>query len=93
MSAAAHIRRLRTPNDAQVAVLADLVSVSAILGSTYLAIRIALEAPLQVCACWFLLAGGGLWVVLRARGHGVPTLRQWGHACWIVVLLSGGAKP
>ena len=56
-------------------------------GSTYLAIRIAVETwpPLLMAATRFTLAGGALYAVLRARGVAAPTRKNWGAA-----LLVGG---
>ena len=62
-------------------------------GSTYLAIRIAVQSwtPLMLAAVRFLIAGGGLYAVLRARGAPAPTARQWGATAIVgVMLLAGG---
>ncbi|GAC1632337.1 MAG: drug/metabolite exporter YedA [Nevskia sp.] len=58
-------------------------------GSTYLAIRFALEGypPLFFPALRFLAAGGILYGVLRLRGHARPTLAQWRNAAVIAFLL------
>jgi drug/metabolite transporter (DMT)-like permease len=57
----------------------SLLGVYLIWGSTYLAIRIALEGfpPFLMAAIRFPLAGGLLFVLLRARGLPAPTPRQW----------------
>jgi drug/metabolite transporter (DMT)-like permease len=56
--------------DTRVKVLIALLSVYFIWGSTYLAIRIALEGfpPFIMAAIPFLTTGLGLYIVLRIRG-------------------------
>ena len=51
-------------------------------GSTYLAIRVAVETmpPFAMAASRFLLAGSLFMTVLRLRGAAWPTLRQWRDA-------------
>jgi drug/metabolite transporter (DMT)-like permease len=63
------------------------VAVSVIWGSTYFAIRVALESfpPFAIGAIRFLAAGGLLYAFLRARGERAPTPKQWGAAA-----LTGG---
>ncbi len=72
---------------AQIA--AALLAVYVIWGSTYLAIRIALDSvpPFCVSALRFLAAGTSLFVVLRLRGSRAPTARQWRHAGIVGLLL------
>ena len=50
-----------------------------IWGSTYLAIRFAIETipPYLMGGVRFLIAGGLLYAVLRLRGAAAPTRRQW----------------
>src|SRR5512139_1644919 len=64
-----------------------------IWGSTYLAIRFAIETipPFLMGGVRFLLAGGVLYAVLRWRGVRAPSRRQW-QAALIVggLLLFGG---
>jgi drug/metabolite transporter (DMT)-like permease len=64
-----------------------------IWGSTYLAIRFAIETipPYLMGGVRFLIAGGMLYAVLRWRGVRAPTRRQW-RAAFIVggLLLWGG---
>lgn len=59
--------------------LACLLTVYFLWGSTYLAIRVALETipPFTIGALRFLIAGGGLYVVLRLRGAPRPSPREW----------------
>jgi drug/metabolite transporter (DMT)-like permease len=64
-----------------------------IWGSTYLAIRFAVETlpPLSMASVRFLLAGALLLAWTRWRGHAFPTLRQWRSSAIIgVLLLLGG---
>jgi drug/metabolite transporter (DMT)-like permease len=63
-----------------------------IWGSTYLAIRVALEAfpPLQLAGFRFVIAGGVLLGWQRLRGAPFPTLLQWRSGLIIGVLLIGG---
>jgi drug/metabolite transporter (DMT)-like permease len=74
---------------APLLVLAALLSVYVIWGSTYLAIRFALDGypPLFFPALRFLAAGGLLFTFLRLRGYPMPGLRQWRDASLIGVLL------
>lgn len=64
-----------------------------IWGSTYLAIRFAIETipPYLMGGVRFLIAGGALYTVLRLRGVAAPTRRQW-RSTLIVggLLLFGG---
>lgn len=70
-------------------VAAALASVYVIWGSTYLAMRIALEGypPLLMAAIRFLMAGSAMYLWLRARGAARPTLKQWGSALVVGTLL------
>ena len=70
-------------------VLLALLSLYLIWGSTYLAIRIALGGfpPLLMAGSRFLLAGGALYLVLRARGAARPTARQWRAGAVVGTLL------
>ncbi|MCL4536610.1 MAG: drug/metabolite exporter YedA [Nitrospirae bacterium] len=65
--------------DTRVKVLIALLSVYFIWGSTYLAIRIALEGfpPFMMAGLRFLVTGGGLYLFLRIRGTTVPGYTQW----------------
>jgi drug/metabolite transporter (DMT)-like permease len=74
-------------------VLVSLLAVYVVWGSTYLAIRVALEGfpPFLMAALRFLLAGGVLYIVLRLRGMPAPRRRQWGSAALVGgLLLLGG---
>lgn len=75
---------------------AALATVYVFWGSTYLAIRVAVETlpPLLMAAARFLVAGGVLYAIAIRRGDREgdrPTLRQWGAATIVGgALLLGG---
>lgn len=74
---------------------AALAAVYILWGSTYLAIRFALESypPFLLGAIRMSIAGALMYVVLRARGTAPPTRRQWRTLVWLsifMVLLSNG---
>jgi len=73
----------------RAAIGAALFAVYVIWGSTYLGMRIALEAwpPLLLGGVRFTIAGTLLYVVLRARGTPPPTLRGWASAALVGVLM------
>ena len=67
-----------------------LAAVYLIWGSTYLAIRYALEGgfpPFLLGGIRFLIAGGLMYAFLRWRGVAAPTRVQWGNAAVMGVLL------
>ena len=67
-----------------------LVALYLIWGSTYLAIRFALEGgfpPFLLGGIRFLVAGGVLYGVLRLRGVPAPSRPQWRNAAVMGVLL------
>ncbi len=70
-------------------VVLALLTVYVVWGSTYLAIRFALDGypPLFFPGLRFLLAGSILYLVLRLRGHAAPAWRQWRNAAAIGVLM------
>lgn len=73
--------------------LAAFAAVYLIWGSTYLAIRYAIETipPFTMAGTRFLLAGGILVGWARLRGAAWPTLVHWRAAAWIgALLLLGG---
>ena len=78
-----------------VAVAFALASVYILWGSTYLAIRFALESypPFLLGAVRMFLAGAIMYAVLRWRGVKPPTGKQW-RTLWVLsiwmVLLSNG---
>ena len=69
--------------------LGCLVVLYLVWGSTYLAIRIAVQsfAPLQMAAIRFMIAGALLYAFLRARGAPSPTWREWRSCAAIGVLM------
>ncbi len=80
------------PGPGRGAPIASLVAVYLIWGSTYLAIRWALEGglpPFLMSGSRFVLAGGVLFAVLWLRGAPVPSPRQWGSAALVGTLLLG----
>jgi drug/metabolite transporter (DMT)-like permease len=71
-------------------VLLALAAVYLIWGSTYLAIRFALEGgfpPFLLGGIRFVIAGSVMFAFLRWRGMPVPTRAQWGNAAAMGVLL------
>lgn len=78
-----------------LAIAFALASVYVLWGSTYLAIRFALESypPFLLGAIRMSIAGALMYAVLRARGVPAPTWRQWKTLWWLsifMVLLSNG---
>lgn len=73
-------------------VLFALLTVYIVWGSTYFAIRIALEsfAPFWLMGSRFLVAGAVLFVWLKWRGVPSPSWRQWRDGAAVGVLLLGG---
>lgn len=73
-------------------VLFALLTVYLVWGSTYFAIRIALEsfAPFWLMGSRFLVAGGLLFAWLKWRGVPSPSWRQWRAGAAVGVLLLGG---
>ena len=69
-----------------------LAAVYLIWGSTYLAIRFALEGgfpPLLMAGGRFIVAGGLMFVALRLRGMPAPTRAQWKNLAVMGALLLG----
>ncbi len=75
------------PRNALVALA--LLSVYVVWGSTYFAMRVALETlpPFTMAGPRFLLAGGGMYAFLRLRGAPAPTRTEWLASAKIGVLL------
>jgi drug/metabolite transporter (DMT)-like permease len=74
-------------------IILAFAAVYVIWGSTYLAIRFAIETlpPLLMVGSRFLSAGLILYIVVRARGVPAPTRANWRSASLIgVMLLAGG---
>ena len=70
-------------------VVAALLALYLIWGSTYFAMRIALDAlpPFLMCGLRFVVAGAALLLFLRGRGAPLPTLKQWGASTIVGTLL------
>jgi drug/metabolite transporter (DMT)-like permease len=72
--------------------IASLATVYLVWGTTYLAIRFALEgfAPFWQMSSRFVVAGGLLFAWLALRGTPWPTARQWRDATLVGALMLGG---
>lgn len=74
-------------------VLLALLGVYLIWGSTYLAMRFAIQAmpPLLMAGIRYVVAGGVMLVVLALLKKPMPTARQWRHAGVVgILMLVGG---
>jgi drug/metabolite transporter (DMT)-like permease len=73
-------------------VVAALLALYFIWGSTYLAIRLALPGfpPLMMSGLRFVVAGGLFYILLRLRGAPRPTREQWRAALRVGTLLIVG---
>lgn len=80
-------------NDSKTKIIAAFAAVYILWGSTYLAIRFAIETlpPFLMSGIRFVIAGGLLFGFMALRGEKRPTLRQW-RATLIIggFLLLGG---
>src|SRR5277367_506392 len=58
-------------------------------GSTFLAIRVGVREvpPFLLAGMRFLVAGGALYIWMRARGTPSPTAREWGGASLLALLI------
>ncbi|HEX2080917.1 MAG TPA: drug/metabolite exporter YedA [Longimicrobium sp.] len=70
-------------------ILAAFAAVYILWGSTYLAIRVAIESlpPLLMAGARFLLAGGLLYAFMRLRGEPAPERRHWAATAVVGMLL------
>lgn len=86
MATAAPVARAFDP---KVLIPLSLLTLYLVWGSTYLAIRIALESypPFLLAGVRFLFAGVALYAFLRWRGMATPTRAQWRNAGLTSVLL------
>lgn len=83
----------QTESPERVRVIAALLSVYILWGSTYLAIRIALESfpPFFMAGFRFFVTGVLLYLALRVRGVKNPSWAQWAAGGVVgVLLLAGG---
>jgi drug/metabolite transporter (DMT)-like permease len=76
-------------NHLRFKIIAAFAAVYIIWGSTYLAIRLAVETipPFLMSGTRFLLAGGGLYMWMRFTGAEKPTLQHWKSATIVGVML------
>ncbi len=90
-NAIAQSKLKRSPSP--LAIWAAMISVYIVWGSTYLAIRFAVQTmpPFLMAGVRFLIAGTVLFVFLRWRGEVAPSEREWRSAAIIgLLLLLGG---
>lgn len=83
----------KTESSSRGLLIAAFAAVYIIWGSTYLAIRVAVETlpPFLSAGVRFLLAGGLLYALLLWRGFPKPTKAQWTHSTITgLLLLLGG---
>src|SRR5689334_11330868 len=78
-----------TSTTSRFAVGLALFSLYVIWGSTYLAMRVAMEGfgPFTMAAIRFLVAGVVMLAIARFRGEAFPSRRQWRNALLIGTLL------
>ena len=81
----------RLSSDPPFLIPLSLFALYIIWGSTYLAIRFALESypPFLLAGVRFLIAGVLMFLFLRLRGVAVPSANQWRNAAITGVLLLG----
>lgn len=74
----------------KAAIIAALLAVYVLWGSTYYGIKIALEnyPPFLLTAIRMLIAGGLMYAVLRWRGEAAPTRKQWRAIFVLAILLT-----
>ena len=81
------------PRASSQSIWLNMLSVYIVWGSTYLAIRFAVESipPFLMAGVRFLIAGSILYAFRRLRGDAAPTRRQWRSAAIIgLLMLLGG---
>jgi drug/metabolite transporter (DMT)-like permease len=71
--------RLPAPTPRRSGIVLGFAAIYLIWGSTYLAIRVAIETmpPFLMAAARFLFAGAILFAILKVRGARWPTAQQW----------------
>ncbi len=81
-------------NPSGLAIWGALIAVYISWGSTYLAIRFAVETmpPFLMAATRFLFAGAVLYAFRRLRGDPPPTKIEWRSAAMVGLLLLAGAN-
>ncbi len=93
MNAAATGSTVTSRRRAKLEIGLALLAVYVIWGSTYFAIRVALEGfpPFLMAGIRFVIAGGVLYSTLRAGGAPAPTRDEWRSSAWTgALLLIGG---
>ena len=65
-----------------------------IWGSTYMAIRVGVRSlpPFLMAGCRFVIAGGILYAIMRARSVRAPSLAEWGRAAVAGLLMLTAAN-
>ncbi len=83
-----------SPRPSKTTLLVAYATLYVVWGSTYLAIAIGVRSwpPLMLAATRFLIAGVGLYAVLRARGVPAPNRRAWVGAAVAGGLMLGGGN-
>jgi drug/metabolite transporter (DMT)-like permease len=79
----------KTTRPSKALLLAAFAAVYLAWGSTYAAIRIAIDTmpPLLMAGARFLLAGTLLYAIMRLRGEPAPERRHWRNTAFIGMLL------
>ena len=74
----------------KAAVVSALLAVYVLWGSTYYAIKIALQnyPPFLLTSIRMLIAGGLMFAVLRWRGEAAPTRKQWRSIFVLAIMLT-----
>ena len=80
--------RAAHPPPTRALIVMSFLAVWLVWGTTYLGIRVALEAipPLAMASARFLLAGALMFGLGRMRGAPRPTFAQWRNSAWLGVL-------
>jgi drug/metabolite transporter (DMT)-like permease len=75
-------------------VVLAFAAVYLIWGSTYMAIRVGVRSlpPFLMAGCRFVIAGGILYAIMRARGVRAPSLTEWGRAAVAGLLMLTAAN-
>ncbi|OAM51536.1 drug/metabolite exporter YedA [Methylovorus sp. MM2] len=70
-------------------VVAALTTLYFVWGSTFLAMRFAIESfpPFMMAAIRFTVAGGMLFLILLIRGYAFPTLIEWRNSAVVGIML------